>query len=66
MFKYKNKIKKGLFTMEQILNVIYNDREYITELEDELKQANKYIEALEKTLIEQHGYVDPLVEVEYI
>lgn len=52
--------------MEQILNVIYNDREYITELEDELKQANKYIEALEKTLIEQHGYADPLAEVEYI
>ena len=52
--------------MQQILNVIYNDREYITELEDELKQANKYIEALEKTLIEQHGYVDPLVEVEYV
>lgn len=51
---------------EQILNVINNDREYITELEDELKQANKYIEALEKTLIEKHGYVDPLAEVEYV
>nr|WP_165983439.1 hypothetical protein [Macrococcus goetzii] len=51
--------------METVLNVIKNDREYIKELESELHEANRYIKALEKKLIEL-GVDDPIHDVEII
>lgn len=51
--------------METVLNVIKNDREYINDLESELTEANRYIKALEKKLIEL-GLDDPICDVEII